>query len=55
MDVIPDGAYEDVIPDQPVYSEGIAVHVHSDGHLLTADDWQNYIAYMDNFVRLGNE
>ena len=52
IEVIPDGAYEAVISDQPVFSEGIAVHVHSDGHLLTAADWQNYIAYMDNFVHL---
>mgnify|MGYP002512655646 FL=1 len=52
IEVIPDGTYEDVIPDLPVFSEGIAVHVHSDGHLLTAADWQNYIAYMDNFVHL---
>jgi hypothetical protein len=55
IEVIPDGTYEDVIPDLPVFSEGIAVHVHSDGHLLTAEDWKNYIAYMNDFVRLGNE
>ena len=50
IEVIPDGAYEDVIPDQPVFSDGIAVHVHSEGHLLTAEDWQYYIAYMNDLI-----
>ncbi|MBQ8834991.1 MAG: hypothetical protein IJ001_08740 [Oscillospiraceae bacterium] len=50
IDVIPDGTYDDVIPDQPIFSEGVAVHVHSEGHQLTAEDWQNYIVYMNDFV-----
>ena len=49
-DVIPNCTYEEVIPDLPVFSEGVAVHVHDEGHLLTAEDWQNYITYMKTFV-----
>ena len=49
-EVIPDCTYEEAIPDQPVFSEGVAVHVHDEGHLLTAEDWQHYINYMKMFV-----
>jgi len=49
-EVIPDSTYEEVTPDQPVFSEGVAVHVHDEGHLMTTEDWQHYITYMKTFV-----
>ena len=49
-EVIPDSTYEKVTPDQPVFSEGVAVHVHDEGHLMTTEDWQHYITYMKTFV-----
>lgn len=50
MEVIPDGTYADLIPDVPQFSEGVAVHVHAGGHAITAEDWQNYIRYMEQYV-----
>ena len=49
-EVIPDSTYEEVTPDHPVFSEGVAVHVHDEGHLMTTEDWQHYITYMKTFV-----
>ena len=49
-EVIPDSTYEEVTPDQPVFSEGVAIHVHDEGHLMTTEDWQHYITYMKTFV-----
>ncbi len=50
MDVIPDIAYEDLEPDVPIFSEGVAVHAHAGGHVITSEDWANYIQYMEEFV-----
>lgn len=48
--VIPDGSYEELPSGHPVFSESVAVHVHSGGHAMTAEDWQNYIGYMTTYV-----
>ena len=48
--VIPDGDYYDLPYDTPFTSEGMGFVIHSGGHKLTEEDWENYIAYMEAVV-----
>ncbi len=50
IEVIPDGPWENLQPDVPVYSDGVAVYMHSGGHQLTRKDWKCYLTYADQVL-----
>lgn len=48
--VIPDMDYYDLKEDVPVFSDGIATHVHKGAHALTNKDFAFYIEYLNEYV-----
>lgn len=48
--VIPDMDYYDLKEDVPVFSDGIATHVHKGAHALTNKDFAFYIENLNEYV-----
>ena len=51
--VIPDGSYYDASVGTAIISESVGVNVHNGGHVLSTEDWDAYIAYMNEYVLKG--
>lgn len=42
--------FEDLQSAEPLFTEGTAIHMHSEGHVLNTEDWMQYIRYLKEFV-----
>lgn len=51
MGVIPDGDYYDISAGASVTSESLGVNVHKGAHTFSTEDWDAYIAYINEYLK----